>query len=167
MSRYGSLGAIPCGAVRRRRRAFLLGSDPTETGVCGIFGAADGAPGAVAAAGAEPAGRPAPFAERACGFTAAGGASFEPCALPPFAADFGSALAGCRFVFAEMPFAFATGCVLRGDAFVLVNVVFRALRVLPVGALFRRLAGADFIGDAPPGSLLHPVHQVGAKGVQE
>src|SRR5436190_18929874 len=117
MSRSGSLGAMPVGAVRRRLRP--LGSDATDTGACGILGAANPASDGITEARAGAAARAVPLPDFPFAFWATGGADFGAFEVPPFGADFTGALA---VAFTAMPFAFATTCVFRGDAFDLFNV---------------------------------------------
>src|SRR5690242_17718834 len=93
MSRSGSLGAMPAGAVRRRRRA--LGSDATDTGGLSFPEAAAGTGGATMRAAGD--------------FTAAG----FPGAADVARADFGFATAfafGAAFCLVD---AFLTGAGLR------------------------------------------------------
>src|SRR5690349_21386020 len=104
MSRSGSLGAMPAGAVRRRLRTF--GSAAAVTGTCGFLGAAGEAEFPLAT-GAD---------------VRTGAAAFAGTLATLMAAPFPAFSAGA---FAEMPFTFAAG-FRPDDAFVLVNVfVFR------------------------------------------
>jgi hypothetical protein len=120
---------MPAGAVRRRRRAF--GSVATDT-VLGAVLAGVGAAGADLAV---------PFAAEA-GLVAT------------FAGALGAGLAVAFAGFAGL------GTVLPGAAFAFAGAGFAdfglVLDVLLVGAGFRRLALAEFIGPASPGDSMEP-----------
>ena len=154
MSRSGSLGAMPVGAVRRRLRVF--GSDATDT-EAGVFLAAAAGVAAVAGVLGD-----LELLVAAAGFAAA----LVPCAgtlpaLPGLVSGFAVTLvavwAPCLvppLPLALLPLAraagLAGGALRRTAGLDAAGFVDLGLMAVALGAGFRRLVGTDFIGATPP-----------------